>query len=138
MERGVAFLLSRYDKSDGWGNALGNGVYGGVGKAYPYDAGPTALVCFALLKAGVSALGDSRIENIEAMRLARVPASMTLLRSPMLSQAERVVTHADVSFNTELDVIRMLSCAARKAGCRHDVVRLKPCPYSTPAIDCAR
>ncbi len=31
----------------------------------------------ALLQAGVSSLGDSRIENIEAMRRAQVPASMT-------------------------------------------------------------
>ncbi len=42
----------------------------------------------AMLRAGVCALGDSRIENIEAMRGARIEASMTLLRSPMLSQVD--------------------------------------------------
>jgi predicted amino acid racemase len=76
----------------------------------------------ALLRAGVSALGDSRIENIEAMRLARVPASMTLLRSPMLSQADRVVTYADVSLNTELDVINRLSSAAQERKRIHGIV----------------
>jgi predicted amino acid racemase len=76
----------------------------------------------ALLRAGVRALGDSRIENIEAMRRARVPASMTLIRSPMLSQVDRVVAHADVSFNTELDVISQLSCAAQKTGKTHGIV----------------
>ena len=76
----------------------------------------------ALLRAGVSALGDSRIENIEAMRHACVPASMTLIRSPMLSQAEQVVTHADVSFNTELDVISKLSSAAQAARRTHGIV----------------
>jgi predicted amino acid racemase len=75
-----------------------------------------------LLQAGVSAIGDSRIENIEAMRLANVPASMTLIRSPMLSQAERVVTHADVSFNTEIEVIRRLSFEAQKLHRTHGVV----------------
>jgi predicted amino acid racemase len=75
-----------------------------------------------LLRAGVSALGDSRIENIEAMRHARVPASMTLIRSPMVSQAGRVVTHADVSFNTELDVISKLSSAAQAARRTHGIV----------------
>ena len=40
----------------------------------------------ALLRAGVGGLGDSRIENIEAMRRARVPASMTLIRAPLPSQ----------------------------------------------------
>ncbi|HUT47884.1 MAG TPA: alanine/ornithine racemase family PLP-dependent enzyme [Alphaproteobacteria bacterium] len=76
----------------------------------------------ALLRAGVSGLGDSRIENIEAMRRARIPAPMTLIRSPMPSQAGQVVAHADVSFNTELDVIARLSSAAREAGRTHGVV----------------
>jgi predicted amino acid racemase len=75
-----------------------------------------------LLRAGVRALGDSRIENIEAMRRARVPASMTLLRSPMVSQVGCVVSHADVSFNTELDVISKLSSAAQAARRTHGVV----------------
>lgn len=76
----------------------------------------------ALLMAGVSGLGDSRIENIEAMRGANVRASMTLMRSPMLSQADRVVRHADLSFNTELDVISELSSAARAARRTHGVL----------------
>lgn len=76
----------------------------------------------AMLQAGVSALGDSRIENIEAMRLAAVTAPMALLRSPMLSQADRVVAHADVSFNTELDVIAKLSSAAQQAKRTHGIV----------------
>jgi predicted amino acid racemase len=76
----------------------------------------------ALLRAGVSGLGDSRIENIEAMRRAHVSAPMTLIRSAMLSQADRVVAYADVSFNTELDVISKLSSAARKAKRTHGIV----------------
>lgn len=76
----------------------------------------------ALLRAGVRALGDSRIENIEAMHRAHIPATMILIRSPMLSQVERVVMHADVSFNTELDVISKLSSAAQKAKRTHGVV----------------
>lgn len=75
-----------------------------------------------LLEAGVRDLGDSRIENIEAMRLAQVPASMTLIRSPMLSQAERVVLHADVSLNTEIEVIKRLSLEAQKLHRTHGVV----------------
>ena len=75
----------------------------------------SADIAAALLRAGVRSIGDSRIENIESMRCARVPASMTLIRSPMLSQASRVVAHADVSFNSELDVISQLSQAAQEA-----------------------
>ena len=76
----------------------------------------------AFLQAGVSALGDSRIENIEAMRLAQVSAPMTLIRSPMLSQVDRVVMYADVSFNTEIEVIRRLSLEAQKINRIHGVV----------------
>jgi predicted amino acid racemase len=75
-----------------------------------------------LLRGGASRLGDSRIENIERMRRAGVAGSMTLIRSPMVSQVDRVVMHADVSFNTELDVIGRLSAAARATKRVHGVV----------------
>ena len=82
----------------------------------------SADIATALLRAGVCSIGDSRIENIESMRRASVPASMTLIRSPMLNQATRVVAHADVSFNTELKIIRELSRAAQAATKSHGVV----------------
>ena len=47
---------------------------------------------------------------------------MTLIRTPMLSQVDRVVNSADISFNTELDVIRDLSSAAKKAKRTHGIV----------------
>jgi ornithine racemase len=76
----------------------------------------------ALLEAGVSGVGDSRIDNIESMRRAGVNARMTLIRSPMLSQVDRVVQHAEVSLNTELAVITALSAAAGRHGVVHEVV----------------
>lgn len=82
----------------------------------------SARVATALLEAGVKRLGDSRIENIEAMHLARVPAPMELIRSPMLSQVKRVVRHADMSCNTEMDVIRELSHEAQRLGLPHGVI----------------
>lgn len=75
-----------------------------------------------LLDAGVNALGDSRIKNVERMRSADIHAPITLIRSPMLSQAAQVIKHADISLNTELDVIRALSNAALKADRTHSVV----------------
>lgn len=82
----------------------------------------SAEIAAALLKAGVKRLGDSRIENIEAMRDRQPSAAMTLIRSPMLSQAQRVVRSADLSCNTEIDVIRKLSLEAQQAGCSHGVI----------------
>ena len=79
-------------------------------------------IASAWLRAGVHGLGDSRIENIETMRHAQVAATMTLIRSPMISQVQRVVEQADISYNTELDVIIQLSSAAQKAKRTHGVV----------------
>ena len=75
-----------------------------------------------LLRAGVKSLGDSRIETIESMRQANVSSEMTLIRSPMISQAARVVKVADISFNTEVEVMRQLSVEARKTSQMHGVV----------------
>lgn len=76
----------------------------------------------ALVRAGVNGLGDSRIENIESMRRAHVLAPMTLIRSPMLSQVDRVVQQAGLSFNSEFAVLKALSCAAQKLKRVHKVV----------------
>lgn len=79
-------------------------------------------VANTLLDAGVCALGDSHIEHIESLRRAGVVAEMTLLRSPMRSQIQRVVASADVSYNTEIGVIRGLSHEALRTQRRHGVV----------------
>lgn len=75
-----------------------------------------------LARAGVVSLGDSRIENIERMRKAGINTPITLIRAPMISQVDRVIAVADISLNTEPDVIRALSVAARKAGKQHGVI----------------
>ena len=80
------------------------------------------VIASALLRAGVTSLGDSRIENIQTMRSANLAASMSLIRSPMPSQIDQVVAFTDLSFNTELAVIRLLSSAALKAKRIHGVI----------------
>jgi predicted amino acid racemase len=79
-------------------------------------------VAGAMLRAGVGGLADSRLANVEALRRSGVRAPLTLLRSPMLSQLDRVVASADVSCNTEPEVLDGLGLAARAAGLRHGVV----------------
>ncbi len=74
------------------------------------------------VRAGLQSLGDSRIENIKAMRHAHVTASMTLIRAPMLSQIRDVVVHCDISFNTEIETIRRLSAMARTLSRTHAIV----------------
>lgn len=75
-----------------------------------------------LVRAGVSGLGDSRVENLERLRAGGITAPLTLIRSPMGSQAGRVVRVADTSLNTELAVISQLSLATQRQGCTHRVI----------------
>ena len=82
----------------------------------------SAEIAATLLQAGVKGLGDSRIDNIETMRIGQRAALMTLIRSPMLSQARRIVRHADISCNTEMEVVRRLSFEAQQAERNHGVL----------------
>jgi predicted amino acid racemase len=75
-----------------------------------------------LCAAGVSALGDSRVENIERMGDAGIDHPMLLLRAPMPSQVERVVRSGAMSVNTEPEILTLLSTAARTIGRIHDVM----------------
>jgi predicted amino acid racemase len=79
-------------------------------------------IAHELMRAGVTSIGDSRLENIKTMRTAGLSPTMVLIRSPMLSQADGVVEHVDLSFNTELDVIDRLSTAATARRRPHGVV----------------
>ena len=75
-----------------------------------------------LVDAGVSGLGDSRVDNIERMRDAGIEAPMLLLRSPMPSQVDRVVQAGVMSANTETLVLTALAQAAQRLGRVHDVM----------------
>jgi predicted amino acid racemase len=79
-------------------------------------------VARTLLGAGVAGLGESRIENVERLRAAGITAPITLLRSPSPSQVARVVAAADVSCNTEVDVLVDLGAAAVALGRTHGVL----------------
>jgi predicted amino acid racemase len=79
-------------------------------------------IASALLDSGIRSFGDSRIANIQKMREAGLDAQFILIRSPMLSEVERVVECADMSLNTEISIIRLLSKHATKCGKIHRVV----------------
>lgn len=76
----------------------------------------------AMLRGGVGGLGDSRVQNLTRLRSAGLTAPLTLLRSPMVSQAALVVRHTDLSLNTEGVVLDSLSVAAASQSTRHSVV----------------
>lgn len=82
----------------------------------------SAPIASVLVAAGVAGLGESRIETIEALRQSNGSVPLTLIRSPLPSQVERVVAAANCSLNSEPAVLALLSAAAVDQGCRHSVL----------------
>lgn len=74
----------------------------------------------AMLEGGLEIVGDSRIENLK--RLEEIKCRKMLLRIPMESHAAEVVKYSDISLNSEIETIRLLSKAAKRLNRRHNVI----------------
>jgi predicted amino acid racemase len=105
------------------------GVIVGLAKEFGMEiTGVTKATCGdpnvarAMLKGGSTSIGDSRIDNIRKMKEAGVETEFVLLRTPMSTEAEEVVTWADISLNSELVIIQRLSEVARKIGKQHRII----------------
>lgn len=79
-------------------------------------------VVTSMKKGGISWVGDSRLLNIEYMREKGIEGPFLLMRSPHLSEIERVVAVADCSLNTEWEVLQSLSDAAVRMNRVHQVI----------------
>jgi len=123
VQRGVDLLLSRYDPKAGWGQALGTGTYGNVGRAYPYYAGPTALVCYALLKAGVPPDHPTLRKAFTFLRVKhRTPGVAYELSVELLAVAERAGAKRCPDFRRG---------TLRERRTTHRFRKPKGCPFST-------
>lgn len=79
-------------------------------------------VAHAMLRGGVTAIADSRLENIQRLKKAGIDTQFMLLRLPSLSRVDEVVKSVGVSLNSELAVLEGLSIAAQQRGKVHDVI----------------
>lgn len=79
-------------------------------------------VARTLIECGYKTLGDSRLENIERYR--HLPCETMLIRLPMISEAERVVSLADYSLNSEIATVEALSEAAVRLNRVHHVIAM--------------
>lgn len=79
-------------------------------------------VAQAMLRGGVTSIGESQLDNILRLKDAGIHTSSMLLRLPALSEVEDVVAVADVSLNSELTVLARLSQAASRRDHTHDVI----------------
>jgi len=123
VQRGVDLLLARFDPKAGWGQALGTGTYGNVGRAYPYYAGPTALVCYALLKAGVSPDHKTLRKAFSFLRVKhRTPGVAYEISVELLAVAERAGAQRCPDFRRG---------ALRARRTTHRFKKPKGCPFPT-------
>jgi ornithine racemase len=82
----------------------------------------TPEVARAMLAGGVSAIGESRLENVAHMRRAGVEGPFWLLRSPTPALADETVALTDIALVSELDVVAALDAAAERVGRVYGVV----------------
>lgn len=94
------------------------GVLAGVGKVM--CAHPDVLR--ALVAGGADMIADSRIDNLRTARELNLGVPLLLLRIPERSRVAEVVEVADISLNSSLETMRLLSDAAVAAGTVHQVV----------------
>lgn len=76
----------------------------------------------AMLDGGAVGLADARLNNVKKLRNEGITSSVTLIRTPMLSQADEVVQFCEASYNTEMVVIAALAEAAARKDKVHDVI----------------
>lgn len=79
-------------------------------------------VAKAMLRGGVTSIGESRMRNIHRLKANGVNSQFMLLRTPPLSNIDAIVTSVDISLNSELSVIAALSESALKRGLVHKII----------------
>lgn len=83
------------------------------------------LVSYLVGEGKIEIICDSRVENFK--EFVDIKAQKWLIRSPMLSQAEDAVKFADVSLNSELEIIKALNEEADRQHKRHGVILMFEC-----------
>lgn len=79
-------------------------------------------VAHAFDKGGAAFIASSRLEQLEDAINAGIEKPMMLIRIPMLSEVKDVIRLADISLNSEFEVIKALNDEARAQGKLHKVI----------------
>ncbi len=79
-------------------------------------------VAQAMIRGGATYLAESRLANIERLKQNGIEVPIILIRSPHLSDIERVIKLADISLNTEFEVIKALSEVSIQNNTVHKIV----------------
>ena len=79
------------------------------------------LIAEAMIRGGVKFIADSRLENIQRMKNARISTQFVLLRT-VLSRAESIVKDVDISLNTEIATLEKLNYYASLQNKIHQII----------------
>lgn len=82
----------------------------------------TPEVAKAMIQNGVSWIGESRLDNMNRLRNNGINIPFLLMRSPHKSEIDRVVNLADISLNTEYEIMEALSKESIKQGKIHNII----------------
>lgn len=88
----------------------------GVTKVFCADP----IIVKAYVDGGVSAIADSRIQNLK--NLKDIDIEKWLLRLPAISEINEVIEYSDVSLNSEIDIIELLSSKALEKNKSHEII----------------
>jgi len=75
-----------------------------------------------IIDLGAKEICDSRISNLEKVKKMAPQVQTIYIKPPAKRSLKRIVQFADVSFNTEIQTIRMLSEEAQRQGKTHKII----------------
>ena len=73
-----------------------------------------------LVQNGIDCICESRIQNIVSYK--NINVEKWLIRSPMMYEIEDVIKYSDVSFNSEIKIIKALNNEAKKQKKNHKII----------------
>jgi len=76
----------------------------------------------AMLECGINTIAVSNVQDIKKMKKFGVKAEFMLTRLPMHSEVADIVKYSDISLNSEISTIKLLSEHSLKQGKRHKII----------------
>lgn len=76
----------------------------------------------AMVRGGIKMVCDSNVDHLLKLKEGGIDARLMLIRTPALSEVERVIECVDISLNTELAVIKKLSEVAKQKDKPHKIL----------------
>ena len=71
---------------------------------------------------GISILSDTNVQNLKKFKELSKGIQCMMMRTPAKSEIEDVVSYTDISLNTEIDIIKLLSDESKRQGKIHQII----------------